>query len=189
MKWNKNLTIFCIAIALFLLALIFDSQVVSFIASIKNPCLDTIFLWFLFIERDIIFYPLIILITAIVLFPKERSKIHRYIFSLALVAIFGLALKFIVGRPRPNFSSNHSFPSGHSILLFASLPFFKNKTLRIIWLVLSCLLLIARLWGGLHYLSDIIAGAIIGYYGPIMINKLVSRKHKMHLERKGRKKK
>lgn len=189
MKLDKGLTVFCIAIALFILALIFDAQIISLIALIKNPGLDTIFSWLLFIQRDIIFYPLIILITSIILFPKERKKIHQYIFSLVIVAALGIALKFIVDRPRPNLSSNHSFPSGHSLLLFTSLSFFKNKTLRIIWFIFSCLLLLARVWFNLHYPSDIIAGAIIGYYAPLIIHKFVSRKHKMHLKEKEKREK
>jgi undecaprenyl-diphosphatase len=173
---HKRLVIFCTAIIAFILALIFDSQILAFIELINCPCADSFFSVLMFIEKEIIFYPLVILSTLIILFTKDKKKILPYIISLAIVAIIGLSLKAIVARPRPNNMSIHSFPSGHTALAFASLSFFKNKILKVIWIILACVFVLARVWTNMHYLSDVIAGALLGYYIPIVITKIINKK-------------
>lgn len=188
MKWNKNLTIFCVAFASFILALVFDHQIMLLISIIKNPFIDKVFSLLFFIEKDILFYPLIILITTLAILFQHNGKISRkisiYILSLIVITIISFLLKFIIARPRPNLYSKHSFPSGHSALLFASLPFLKNKLVTVIWLILSCILVLVRIWVGMHYLSDIIAGAIIGYYIPFIVQKIIEKKFKKKTRKK-----
>jgi len=172
---NKQLLVFFFAIILLAVALSLDSQIMSLVSLIKTPFLNTIFSWIFFVEKEIIFYPLIIFSTTIILLLKDKRKIVLYGLNLIIIAIIGLTLKFVVARPRPNLSSNHSFPSGHSALLFASLPFLKSKGLCLAWFILSCVFVSARIWMGMHYPSDIIAGAILGYYIPLLVQKIAIR--------------
>ncbi len=184
---HRQLVIFCAAILAFILALIFDSQILAFIEIIKCPCANSFFSVLMFIEKEIIFYPLVILSTLIILFTKDKKKILPYIISLAVIAIIGLSLKAIVARPRPNNMSIHSFPSGHTALAFASLSFFKNKTLKVVWIVFACLFVLARVWANMHYLSDVIAGAILGYYIPLIVTKIINKKIAKKSKRKKKK--
>lgn len=93
------------------------------------------------------------------------------------------ALKYMVGRARPteqvhsllqSFTSTPSFPSGHSataMAFYGLLTYFivtseKNKTMQIIFSLSGGFLIatigFSRMYLGLHYLSDVIAGFFIG---------------------------
>ena len=185
MKPNKNLIILIIAIVLFIISLFFDSQIFIFIQSMRCPVTDTFFSWLLVIEKDIIFYPLVIFATLIILSIKNKKNILPYVIGLVAAGVLTLVLKVIFARPRPNGLDELSFPSGHATLLMASIPFLNNKIIKIVWIILSCVFLLARLWLGLHYLSDIIAGAIVGYFIPLIIYRLI----KIKAKRRGRKRK
>ena len=88
------------------------------------------------------------------------------------------ALKFIIQRPRPTEfriinESGYSFPSGHSMVSAAFYGFLiyliyknvKNKYLK--WSLITLLSLviltigISRIYLGVHYTSDVIAGFLI----------------------------
>ncbi|MFN3613364.1 MAG: phosphatase PAP2 family protein [Rubrimonas sp.] len=109
--------------------------------------------------------------------------VAAYLF--ASVAIFGLLaalLKLLIGRARPKMAEPlgayhfdpfafdfkfNSFPSGHAATLFAL-----AAGLALIAPRWRALILTAAAWGafsrapaGAHYLSDIIAGSALGYFG------------------------
>lgn len=116
-------------------------------------------------------------------FKKDRLK-NLIIFSLAFSS--GLIARFIVksfilifyNRPRPYvfLGSVHklistslgenmqSFPSGHTIFFFAlaTIICFYNKKLGWLLISLASLIGIARVFVGVHYPIDIIAGAGLG---------------------------
>jgi undecaprenyl-diphosphatase len=174
-KSDKKILIIAIAgLLLLALAFIFDNQIVQFFTNIKNPVVNTVFAKILFIEQDYIFYPLVILATLLILFFQKKKTIFTYLKSLVIALAFSFILKIIIAKPRPMFASNDSFPSGHSTLLFTTLPFLE-KAGEIIWFVFSLLFVIVRIWAGLHYASDIIAGALIGYFLPIFAIKLFKK--------------
>jgi undecaprenyl-diphosphatase len=58
-----------------------------------------------------------------------------------------------------------SFPSGHTMMFFSIIPIMsKNfpKTKILFW-TLAVLIGLSRIYLGVHYFSDVIAGALIGY--------------------------
>ncbi|MEK3946449.1 phosphatase PAP2 family protein [Paenibacillus sp. FSL H8-0282] len=59
---------------------------------------------------------------------------------------------------------DHSFPSGHTTAIFAStVPYMLAfPALTVILLPLACIVGFSRIYLGLHYPSDVIAGAVIG---------------------------
>lgn len=59
---------------------------------------------------------------------------------------------------------DHSFPSGHTTAIFAStVPYMVAfPALTVILLPLACIVGFSRIYLGLHYPSDVIAGAVIG---------------------------
>lgn len=188
-KRNKDAIVFIIFLTLFILSLIFDSQILSLIETLKCPMINIFFSWILSFENNIfIYYPLIFIMTiSILLLTKRKKQIPSYIISLVVLGIITLILKFIIARPRPNNSTVHSFPSGHTVATFASLSFFdKLRILQIFWFIVSCIFALTRIWFKMHYLSDIIAGTIMGYYIPIMIQKIMERRK--YKKRKNRKK-
>lgn len=110
--------------------------------------------------------------------PILAIKLDPRIFAFAAMPLIELVLvtrfRNKIDRPRPfdvldvtpleNHSSGHSFPSLHcssSFVITTSL-FYINTTLGIIGLVVSIFVTLSRLFAGVHYPSDILAGIIIG---------------------------
>lgn len=66
---------------------------------------------------------------------------------------------------------DNSFPSDHTILFFSfcmSFWLFK-KGKWIVWILLAILVGVSRIWVGVHYPLDVIAGAFIGITSAIII--------------------
>ena len=84
------------------------------------------------------------------------------------------AIRFFWHRARPFIEQNFvpliphadtaSFPSGHAAFFFAigTVLYLHNKKAGIVFLAGSALIVMARILAGLHWPSDIIAGAFIG---------------------------
>ena len=84
---------------------------------------------------------------------------------LARLAI--IPIRLFWARPRPFlFYKEPAFPSGHATFFFALsiVVFFYNKKLGLLFLTGSFLISIARVFLGLHWPSDVLAGAFIGIF-------------------------
>ncbi len=92
-------------------------------------------------------------------------------------AILGTTIKHLVGRPRPKFAAEgivhlgpawpaslSSFPSGHTVSAFALAAAWSAKAprLRVPLIVAASAVGLSRLLLGAHYLSDVVAGALLG---------------------------
>ena len=95
----------------------------------------------------------------------------------------GRAIKVTTGRARPSVKSEqawngprlsskyHAFPSGH---VFASTAFFGVLTFASWPIGLPCLLIpiligVSRIYGGAHYLSDVVCAAVLGMLCAILV--------------------
>jgi undecaprenyl-diphosphatase len=99
-----------------------------------------------------------------------------------LVARFGVAeaIRFIYHRPRPFVGlhvshlltdTSHSFPSGHTIFLFAlaTVLLFVHRRLGYFFLGAGLVVGLARVAGGVHYPSDIAGGAVLGVITGLLV--------------------
>lgn len=145
------------------------------------------------------------LLTRFVFLPLARSDRFReriknveawsvYLFSCLLGSGLMLLLaKFLFGRQRPHISPNadqlvfnpfslhwhdQSFPSGHAQVIFASAFVFSIlfPRLRILFYMIAAGLAFTRVMTLQHFLSDVIFGAMIGYFGSIYVANLLSKK-------------
>jgi len=171
-------------VILFLTSLIFDKQILSFAQNIKEKY--GINLGISFFENNyFMFYGVILALQILFIILdkkiKKKKKIPILFISLLVVEAVVIALKIIISRQRPqdilSFSGDKSFPSGHTAFAFTALPFLKSKTLKSIWLVISVIIGLSRVWQGVHYLSDVIAGAVLGYIIPLLILKIANKKN------------
>ena len=118
----------------------------------------------------------ICIITLIIL---KNKKIGVSIsFNLLLVSLLNILLKNIVQRPRPTDyrlieEAGYSFPSGHSMIsmafygfiIFLIFRYVKNKKMKyylgILLSFIIALIGISRIYLGVHYASDVVAGFLI----------------------------
>lgn len=95
------------------------------------------------------------------------------LFWISILAILVLTLKFTIRRKRPagdwgavyRNTDPHSFPSGHaarSFLVAVLGSLLGPQWLAVILWVWAPLVSLARVAMGVHYISDVIAGAIVG---------------------------
>jgi len=127
----------------------------------------------------------VLAIIVILLFFK-KWKIIFLAFLAAVVARFGIVelIRWFWVRPRP-FAENNvnlllghentgSFPSGHAAFFFAlSFVVYRyNKKTGIIFLVASSLIIISRVFVGVHWFSDVLAGAVVGMFCGWLICKI-----------------
>lgn len=102
----------------------------------------------------------------------QRWAVYE-LFWISFTAAFVMALKFTIRRRRPEgewgaiYRTNdpHSFPSGHAaraFLIAAVAALLGPLWLAILLWVWAPLVCLARVAMGVHYLSDVVAGAIVG---------------------------
>ncbi|MBO5955035.1 MAG: phosphatase PAP2 family protein [Clostridia bacterium] len=111
---------------------------------------------------------------------KNKRMSVFYAGTFAIVCISNFVLKQIVRRIRPEHlmiieETGFSFPSGHAMMTFAFFALvihfvwktIKNKPLKITLIsvlsVVIALIGFSRIYLGVHYLTDIIAGLLISY--------------------------
>ncbi len=119
-----------------------------------------------------------IILSIILLFPrKTRWAGVCGLLSMALgFLVSNIALKNIVDRIRPYdldplinnlvTETDASFPSGHTTASFAcAIAYFKmlpKRVYGVLAIILASLIAFSRLYLGVHYPSDVLAGVIIG---------------------------
>lgn len=85
-----------------------------------------------------------------------------------LSQLYVQALKFSVGRERPDGSNTQSFPSGHSASAFATAAVLQRRygwKVGVPAMVLATYVATARVHDNKHYLSDVVFGATMGIAG------------------------
>ena len=123
------------------------------------------------------------------------KKYWRMVAEALVAAIFvRFALVEIIRRvwfrPRP-FINNHvnllipynsyepTFPSGHASFYFAlsTIIYGYNKKAGILFYIASFLISISRVFVGVHWPSDILAGAVLGIIMGLILNKVFKKIH------------
>ncbi len=130
-----------------------------------------------------------------VLLTHDRKTIENTLLALLLTWGITDVLKLTVMRPRPFLAGapligsapdGYSFPSQHAAFTFtaATSAVFANRILGIVAFIFAALVAYSRVYLGVHYWSDIIAGALIGSAITTCIHHTRER-----FERKSRRKK
>ena len=120
---------------------------------------------------------------------REKLTIFWVTTTSVIVARLGVTeiIRFFYHRPRPFLAyqlypliseSGWSFPSGHSTFFFAMATaiYLYNKKWGIGFFIAALLMNISRIVAGVHYLSDILGGMIIGILTAYIVFYFAERK-------------
>ena len=188
MKNQKEKIIFIamLIIASTLISFYFDSQISNAFSLIRTASLDSFFLGLTFISSEIILFGIL---TALFLYYGKKKILPLWI-TMALAGVISFIVKFSIQRPRPfqlgivsvlpslekasHLIWNFSFPSFHAMVIFCTIPIFVKQfpKFKYVWITLAVLVGLSRVYFGVHFLSDVIVGASVGY----LIGWLVLRK-------------
>lgn len=130
-------------------------------------------------------YGLLIFLLVLVLWKRNYGAVllQALIASFISRGIITEGIRFFWHRARPfealSFSPlvqklaevSGSFPSGHATFYFAiaTVFFLRSKKLGSIFFGVSALMGIARVYGGVHWVSDILGGAAIGVASGLFV--------------------
>ena len=121
------------------------------------------------IFNDKILLLIMVLLSAFLFWIKEAKKAIFIFFSAGFGGLILFIIKYTVQRvrPLPEVFSGYSFPSGHStiiVVFFLSLLFIINKKEILSMLATFAIIAvpISRVVLGAHFLSDVIAGLLLG---------------------------
>jgi len=125
-----------------------------------------------------------LLLFLLVKFKKYWKMVFQALLS-AFLARFVIVelIRWLWQRPRPFIENNvnlllthnsASFPSGHAAFYFAlsTIVFLYNKKAGVLFYIASFLICLARVFTGLHWPTDILAGAVIGIIFGWLVNKI-----------------
>ena len=162
---------YSIGILLLIISFFLDNSVTGFFIDHRAGFLDSIAIFIHNIEG----YVLFLFVFVILLLFKQKKRILPLLLALILYLGATFLLKIAIARPRPftkfDFPNlgetriNQSFPSGHATAAASAIRFFEfNRMLLWIWTAITVLVMFSRVYLGMHYLSDVVAGLILGYF-------------------------
>ncbi|MFB6076910.1 MAG: phosphatase PAP2 family protein [Candidatus Nanohaloarchaea archaeon] len=142
-----------------------DMAVVDMFVALRHPVLTSVSL-------DLTSFgalPAVLAIFGVIYVEADRDLGLRGMIGATATAAIVLAVKLVVRRPAPpvehldHLLFNSVFPSGHTATAFFAATYLSLRDLRTAPLfLLAAVVGLTRIYQGVHYPSDVIAGAAIG---------------------------
>ena len=198
---NKRKWIICIScLVLFALATILvlvkqtalmDDMVYDYLISFKSPGVTSYCKFMTFWANTLT----LIVLSALALIPiifKNRTGIYL-VSMLVITVIVNQSFKYLVARARPEgisliIETGHSFPSGHSMAAVSFYGFIiwllqkSSLNTKLKWITTGLLtfliinVCLSRVYLGVHYFSDVLAGALLSLSLLIIVTHVLKGK-------------
>ncbi|EFD92859.1 MAG: phosphoesterase PA-phosphatase related protein [Candidatus Parvarchaeum acidophilus ARMAN-5] len=169
-----------------------DVSIFRSINNINIPAFNTFFAELTTYGRAYFWVPVVALMWILGdAFKNEKAKRGALLLILVFIVIIivGLTLKQVYYRPRPflTLSNVHvlvpkdfdsSFPSGHALIVAAGAAiviFFLRKRYSLLLVLEAALVCFSRVYVGVHYPSDVLAGIVLGVGISFIMYALISK--------------
>ena len=155
-----------------------DARVANLMFAFRDTGFIRAFLWITLLARRDIVIIIAIIVTALLFLWKRRAYVLPFLITLGGSQFFASLGKIIIHRPRPSIAyyiePSFSFPSGHAALSVALYGFIayvlsrctKRKRYRTLILFAALAVIsavgLSRLYLGVHFLSDVWGGYLLG---------------------------
>lgn len=167
----------------------FDVTILQWIHMQSTTFYDSFFLIITTIGNVEILLPFTLLVLAYFIYKKHYLNTLIVLFSVGGAAAANIVLKLLFQRDRPSFwqsaitETGYSFPSGHAMLssaLILSIMFITWQTrwrwpVIIVGSIMIGLIGLSRLYLGVHYPTDIIAGWSVSFVWVLIVCVIASR--------------
>ena len=136
------------------------------------------------VSTDVFAIALPVSALTLTLVKKDWKGLLQGVETAAVTAAATLILKYSVKEWRPDHSNQHSFPSGHTAVSFATAAYLQR---RYGWAygapayALSCYVGWGRIYSKKHHWYDVLAGAAIGAGSAYIFTKPFARKHNLQI--------
>ena len=167
-----------------------DNRIYELIIKLLSTKITAVMTFISFLGSAIV---LIALVVAFIFLIKDKKYSKLIALNLILVFVLNRILKWIIRRPRPErlqlvLEKGYSFPSGHSMVAFGFYGFLiylvykniENKKIKYPLMVFLALLIlfigISRIYLGVHYVTDVIAGFIFAFLYLVVFVKYFCKK-------------
>lgn len=135
-------------------------------------------------STDIIAIAMPVAALAGTLIAQDWEGLKQGVFTAAATAGATLLLKYTVRETRPNFKNDHSFPSGHTAVSFATAGYLQR---RYGWkfgapaYALATYVAWGRVYSKNHHWWDVVAGAAIGAGSAYIFTRPWARRHELSI--------
>ena len=176
---SKGIIVFLvISIILLILSFLLDNVLMPYSSTIRMGIFNP---FFIFIGAQIGLGLYLALLLIIHFHYQKRQKTAILLLVILITAGISILLKYLIARKRPDLlplfiKDSYSFPSSHAAIAASTIPFILDKDLgrkylKIAILVLAILIILTGYYNGVHYASDVVAGAIIGIIIALCVKK------------------
>jgi len=164
-----------------------DRRIINLVATLRTPGVDAVMLFITFLGNVQTILVLALVALIVTLLSRRYEAAVLLVFALLASSLFFSAIKLLVGRPRPLFENarivqgGFSFPSGHAVvsatfygtIAFLLIHALSRESLKVLVGLIAALLVLAigisRIYLGVHYPSDVVAGWVAGVFWLLLV--------------------
>lgn len=157
-----------------------DLSVAAWLHAHATPLVTSLMLGASYLGAPITVFALTAIVTALLAWHGERYRVLMLVLAVAGGALMNVLIKSAIHRGRPVFDdpiltlATYSFPSGHAVgatvfygaLAVIATALARERRLRLAAIAAALLLVVmicfSRIYLGVHYLSDVVAGLLEG---------------------------